>query len=160
MVWFNIQGNVHIRKEKRTDSTDWCGVRYRRHQIAIKKMRLDYLNQYGNYTTDAYRGVFNAYVSSKKPIIKKLDDEGLLCSKRGAPPVKLSNGDFVIERSIGEFHARISFDKMLTAVPVTLPKVILKELKIRRPKLKRTPRYNIYCMNKLIDRSQLTRCVS
>lgn len=144
MVWFNVEGNVEIRKEKSSDSTDWVGVRYRRHQIALKMLQLVYVNQYGNYTTDTYRGIFNAYVASKKPVMKKFDENtGTICSKPGSPPVRNSKGELVKERTVGEYHGFTVFDKILTAVPLTLPKVMLKELKLRRPKLKRTPRYCI-----------------
>ena len=47
----------------------------------------------------------------------------------------------MIARAIGDIHAQIVFDKILTAVPVTLPKKPVKPLKIRRPRLKRKPRY-------------------
>ena len=92
MVWFNLNGNIQIRKTKKSDSSDWCGVRYRRHKIAFKKLRFDYVNEFGNYTTESYRGTFNAFVSSKIPMLKKNKGEDTdceICSKPGAPPIKV-----------------------------------------------------------------------
>ena len=76
-VWFNLEGNIQIRKNRKNLSTDWCGVRYRRHQISVKKLHFDFVNRFGNSTTEAYRGLMNAFVTSKKPVIKKMrpDDD-------------------------------------------------------------------------------------
>ena len=81
-------------------------------------------------------------MSTNKPVVKKVDESSGMCSKPGAPPVKTTTGLLTTERSIGDFHATLHFDKVITAVPVTLPKIELKPLKLRRPKLQRKPMYD------------------
>jgi len=129
IIWLNLKGNIKLKRPK--DAEEWINVRYKRHKISQKRMTLSYKNQYGNHTSSAYRGTFTAMISSRKSGIEKLAS-GADCV---SIPTQVEKS-FVISRKIDEERCLLEkLDQILVEIPVTLPKVTIPKIVLRRPKL-------------------------
>lgn len=67
-----------------------------------------------------------------------MDAEQSVCTRPGDPPFG-KNGQYILTKSLGNYHMTFKFNRTLAKLPVTLPKVALEEIKVTEPKLVRQP---------------------
>jgi len=136
-IWFNVEGNISVAEG---GSNGWVPIRYRRHKLTARKLKLSIVNKYGNHSAESYRGAFRVLVSGGRPLVEKMSDmtDQSVCTRPGDPPFN-KNGEYILTKSIGNYHMTFKFNRTLTKLPVTLPKVPLEEIKVSKPKLVRQP---------------------
>ena len=136
LIWFKVEGNVSILDG---GNKGWLSVRYRRHDLAMKQFRLQYVNMYGNHTADSYRGVFRAYAATHRPKPEKIDASSI-CTRPGDPPLLQAGGKYLVTKTIGDdIHLNYIYDRVVEVLPVTLPKIEIEDVILTEPKLTRKP---------------------
>ena len=100
-IWFNVEGNISVAEG---GSNGWVPIRYRRHQLTARKLKLrnhfnfylfkssskrldlpplrslyleykiSIVNKYGNHSAESYRGAFRVLMSGGRPLVEKMSD--------------------------------------------------------------------------------------
>ena len=103
---------------------------------------MEIVNKYGNHTAEAYRGSFKVLVASQRPTVEKYNQEHIdddeICTRPSAPPVKRPEG-YMSTKSTEYHHIKFLYDRTLCRLPVTLPKIELRQIRVPEPKLVRRP---------------------